>query len=643
MNSAKTILIVFIVVGLCLDSRSQIGSPTLNVWQIFGSVNDQPPTQAVAPSASYSKTLNSSESSSQWSVTEQSSISATATLSSNGDQLLYKFSGSYSENVDIYTNYQWPTFGSPVVNQYITLEFYPQSLLRYSISFSSSGNPGQEFYYDGVGGNDTTSNLTVSGICQPGLAQEVLIYADTGNLIYTSPGQYPRSWEASCTVTLTTNLNTNLATITVNANPPAGGTVTGGGTYVVGSQVQISASPSMFYTFSSWNDGSTADPRTVTVPSTGITYTANFTPTAVITFYQELPNEAAVGHAFLSLTSKNGVTAFYGFYPSTSWIFATPGEIDDDKNTVWNYKIAYSISDAQYRSAAREITHDLVSQLYYSLVGVNCMGWAASIANAAGVQLPQYLNSAGIPDPSTFGTSLKNIGNGNKYDGGLVTEDGPLDPPTPFDYSYSGIENVGHTNAAALATSIGLAYDYVDLGMVNANSILGLSLSLAGSNTNQSLISMNWGDGSSLQEQSLAFSHIYSNGTYQADLLVVDAGAVHSYGMTVAVSSSAPASINVNVTPFSPVSIPNQGLVPANSVPDFVVVQATSMSVLPNGHAVVDFLGVPTWTFTILTSSNLTQAFLPIGSATAGTNGAFQFDDPGAVNANSRFYRASYP
>jgi hypothetical protein len=113
--------------------------------------------------------------------------------------------------------------------------------------------------------------------------------------------------------------------------------------------------------------------------------------------------------------------------------------------------------------------------------------------------------------------------------------------------------------------------------------------------------------------------------------------------MTVVVSSSAAASITVNVTPFPPVSIPNQGLVPANPVPDFNVIEPTSIAILTNGHAVISFLGIPTWTYTILAASNLTQGFLPIGSATAGSDGTFQYTDTGATNLNTRFYDASYP
>ena len=67
---------------------------------------------------------------------------------------------------------------------------------------------------------------------------------------------------------------------------------------------------------------------------------------------------------------------------------------------------------------------------------------------------------------------------------------------------------------------------------MNANTINGLSLTLVGPATNQDVISMNWGDGSALQEQSLTFSHIYISGTYSANLLVIDTGAVHGGALT---------------------------------------------------------------------------------------------------------------
>jgi len=96
--------------------------------------------------------------------------------------------------------------------------------------------------------------------------------------------------------TYTANFQQSTATITVQANPSNGGTVGGGGTYPVGSQQQISASPNSGWSFTSWSDGNTQNPRTITVPSGGATYTANFQQsTATITVQPNPSNGGTVG------------------------------------------------------------------------------------------------------------------------------------------------------------------------------------------------------------------------------------------------------------------------------------------------------------------------------------------------------------
>jgi hypothetical protein len=496
----------------------------------------------------------------------------------------------------------------------------------------------------GSGSFASGSSQTVTATANSGFS--FANWTENGSVVSTSASY---NFTLNENVSLVANFTQNLASVTVNANPTAGGTVTGGGTYAVGSQAQISAAASRFYTFANWSDGNTDTPRTITVPSAGATYTASFSPTAVITFYDEAPapNSREVGHAFLSIYSPvTGKTIYYGYYPSIlNDLFLSPGEIDDDRYTQWDVNIAYPMTPAQYQAAAAKITQYLVSQPYYSLVGFNCMAFVASIASAAGIELPDYqLAGYGIASPAVFGLSLFDVGDGNiTPDGGLVTVSDPPDPLTPIDYEYIGIVNEGETNAASLASFIGLPYDFVNLGAVNANNSNGITLSIIGASTNLAVIALNWGDKSSFQEQSLSFSHFYSNGTYTADLLIVDAGAVHLYTMTVTVSSSQASSITVNVTPFSPGSIPNQNFVPASFVPGFNVIEPTSIAVISNGQAIISFLGISNWTYTIDAASNLTQGFSPIGTATADTNGVFQYSDPEATNFTSRFYRASYP
>lgn len=64
-------------------------------------------------------------------------------------------------------------------------------------------------------------------------------------------------------------------TITATSNDAAMGTVTGGGTYYLGTEVTLTASAVGGYVFSNWSDGNTDNPRTIQVTADA-TYTANF-------------------------------------------------------------------------------------------------------------------------------------------------------------------------------------------------------------------------------------------------------------------------------------------------------------------------------------------------------------------------------
>ena len=64
-------------------------------------------------------------------------------------------------------------------------------------------------------------------------------------------------------------------TITTNASPTAGGTVTGGGTYYENTQRTLTATANHGYAFQRWNDNNTDNPRTITVTGNA-SYTAYF-------------------------------------------------------------------------------------------------------------------------------------------------------------------------------------------------------------------------------------------------------------------------------------------------------------------------------------------------------------------------------
>jgi len=72
-------------------------------------------------------------------------------------------------------------------------------------------------------------------------------------------------------------LPTALLMSTVTVNPSQGGTVTGGGTYAVGTNIQLTATAANGWLFTSWSDGSKNNPYAMTVSATNVTYMANFT------------------------------------------------------------------------------------------------------------------------------------------------------------------------------------------------------------------------------------------------------------------------------------------------------------------------------------------------------------------------------
>ena len=74
-----------------------------------------------------------------------------------------------------------------------------------------------------------------------------------------------------------------LVTITVGDNTNVGGSVTGSGSFLVGSTNWITASPSNGWVFLGWSDDGTNSPRAIVVGAGGATYTADFAPTVMIT------------------------------------------------------------------------------------------------------------------------------------------------------------------------------------------------------------------------------------------------------------------------------------------------------------------------------------------------------------------------
>jgi len=76
---------------------------------------------------------------------------------------------------------------------------------------------------------------------------------------------------------------------------------------------------------------------------------------------------------------------------------------------------------------------------------------------------------------------------------------------------------------------------------------------------------------------------------------------------------------------------------------DALFLKITSLNRAPNGHLIIFGRTAPMTTIQIQSSSDMSQSFEMIGSATSDANGVFQFEDNDAAALSKRFYRAIYP
>ncbi|MBR4829451.1 MAG: fibronectin type III domain-containing protein, partial [Muribaculaceae bacterium] len=114
------------------------------------------------------------------------------------------------------------------------------------------------------------------------------------------------------------NFQLNRYTITVEANPTEGGTVTGSGTYDYGTVVNLTATAATGYTFIGWSDGVTDNPRVITVTGPA-EYTANFSTNSYLITVTANPTEG--GTVTGGGTYNHGATVNLSATAATGYTF----------------------------------------------------------------------------------------------------------------------------------------------------------------------------------------------------------------------------------------------------------------------------------------------------------------------------------
>ena len=122
------------------------------------------------------------------------------------------------------------------------------------------------------------------GLFVVGSTATVTAVAATNGAFLTWNGSITNNpWSFSVTngTTVCTANFTHLSTVLTLASPAGGGAITGGGVHPIGTKVQLTATASSGWLFTSWDDGVATATRTVTVLPKAATYTAIFTLPAV--------------------------------------------------------------------------------------------------------------------------------------------------------------------------------------------------------------------------------------------------------------------------------------------------------------------------------------------------------------------------
>ena len=196
-----------------------------------------------------------------------------------------------------YVFQSWKKNGS-VVSTDATYTFTVNESATYTACFgeplqyytvTTAVNPDGAGYVTGGGIYEAGSNVIITAVPNPGYT---FTSWDDGNQ------SNPRAITVNSDMTYIAYFGQESYTITVNADPSAGGTVTGGGNYAYGEVATLRAMPNSGYVFAGWSDGSSENPYQVTVTGNA-TYTAIFS--AVGTTYYNVTT-------FVSPTNAGAVT-----------------------------------------------------------------------------------------------------------------------------------------------------------------------------------------------------------------------------------------------------------------------------------------------------------------------------------------------
>ena len=254
------------------------------------------------------------------------------------------------------------------------------------------------------------------------------------------------------------------------------------------------------------------------------------------------------------------------------WPFSSRGTVWSDAKHRWDWRICYAVTVEQYARIAEFIRGQMAATPDFHLLSSNCTYWIARAAATGGITLPSLKATRppfayfipNLADPEVLATSLKQIGNGKTFNGGLVSAnsqnvppDGGADPPaTTLDTcSASGLARSAFAQPVELASALHARATVTSQSTIRVGRGKRLTVSLAqrsaALDTRNALIEINFGDGT-WAWQSTKVSHTYAKaGHYTVRVAVVEPGEVARVTIPVDVGVNGQARV-VNVTLPSP-------------------------------------------------------------------------------------------
>jgi len=125
--------------------------------------------------------------------------------------------------------------------------------------------------------------------------------------------------------------------------------------------------PNSGWIFTGWSDGNTQNPRTITVPSGGATYTANFSQQTAVITVQASPSSGGTVSGSGSYTSGSAVTAT-----------GTPNSCYSFVNWTQNGAVVSTSAGYSFTASASETLVANFNQINYAITTGASIGGTAS-------------------------------------------------------------------------------------------------------------------------------------------------------------------------------------------------------------------------------------------------------------------------